>query len=199
MTDFNPYAAPESIESSVLRAVVIDDGQAEPVGVFRLGKQLVMHRTAILPNRCVKSNEPVDQLRLVRSLSWHHPLVYLTLLINILVFIIVALAVRKQATIRVGLSDEWFRKRRMAILIGWTFGLLGIAIVVVSLMNTLGPGGSGYAGLGIVCGLVMLLAAAIFGIVRAQIVRPARITNEYIWLTGVHPDYLAELPEWPYA
>jgi hypothetical protein len=28
-------------------------------------------------------------------------------------------------------------------------------------------------------------------------IAPVRITNGYVWLKGVHPDYLADLPPWP--
>jgi hypothetical protein len=37
-----------------------------------------------------------------------------------------------------------------------------------------------------------ILSATIPGLLSAK-----RITKDYIWLKGVHPDYLAELPEWP--
>jgi hypothetical protein len=29
-------------------------------------------------------------------------------------------------------------------------------------------------------------------------VYPARITNDFVYLKGVHPDFLARLPEWPF-
>jgi hypothetical protein len=29
-------------------------------------------------------------------------------------------------------------------------------------------------------------------------VAPARITDDYVWLKGVNPAFLADLPEWPY-
>jgi hypothetical protein len=44
---------------------------------------------------------------------------------------------------------------------------------------------------------VLLLAGAIVGSVQARIVAPSRITKEYVWLKGVHPDYLASLPPFP--
>jgi uncharacterized membrane protein len=167
-------------------------------GLYRKGKQLVMHKRANLPDRCVKSNQPADGRRLQRNLSWYHPLIYLTLVVSPLVFIIVAYVLRKQATIHVGLSKPWFRKRRRALLIGWLMALLGLAIVVASIMMISNPRGqTPWAGWGIPLGIVMLIGAGIYGSMASQMVSPVRITDDYVWLKGVHPDYLADLPPWP--
>jgi hypothetical protein len=42
------------------------------------------------------------------------------------------------------------------------------------------------------------LGAAIYGLLAARMVAAKRITDDYVWLKGVHPDYLATLPPWPY-
>lgn len=42
----------------------------------------------------------------------------------------------------------------------------------------------------------MIAAIPVFPL-RARIVWPTRIEHGYVWLGGVHPDYLARLPEWP--
>jgi len=61
MAEVNPYEAPrvpdyptaEFVEESVPPAVPVE------IGVWRDGHLLVMHRRALLPERCVKSNGPV--------------------------------------------------------------------------------------------------------------------------------------------
>jgi len=50
-------------------------------GVWRSGSLLVMHRNARLPDRCVKTNSAENVRRLKRNLSWHHPGLYLWLLV----------------------------------------------------------------------------------------------------------------------
>jgi hypothetical protein len=40
--------------------------------------------------------------------------------------------------------------------------------------------------------------AIIYGLVASRLVAPTRITKDYVWLKGVHPDFLAELPPWQY-
>src|SRR4051812_48095577 len=65
-------------------------------GVFQDGKKVVVRRTAVLPPRCVKSNEPAERW-LKRQLYWQSPLTYLLLLLGPVPFIIGALIVRKKA------------------------------------------------------------------------------------------------------
>jgi hypothetical protein len=52
---------------------------------------------------------------------------------------------------------------------------------------------SGWAAL--VGGLV-LLVGGITGAAMATIITPTKITKENVWVSGVHQDFLAELPEW---
>jgi hypothetical protein len=197
MPDVNPYTSPDNSEDVILAQVV--DGPQSTAGLYRKGDQLVMHKNAYLPARCVKSNQPVEGRRLQRNLSWYHPLLYLALLASPLVFIILAYVLRKQATVYLGLSEPWFCKRRLAILIAWMMGVLGVVIMVASIVIVSDPQGrTPWVGWGILLGIVVILAAAIYGSAASQMVRPVRITDDYIWLKGVHPDFLADLPPWPY-
>lgn len=117
--DDNPYKPPQVADAIVDAAVV------ENYGLWRKGNILVMHKNVQLPDRCVKSNAPTNR-RLKRNLSWHHPAVFLSILISPLIYIILALILRKTANIYIGLSDE------------------------------------------------------------------------HVWLKGVHPEFLADLPAWPH-
>ena len=58
MADINPYASPSSFEDVVM-AQVVDEPQWTG-GLYRKGRLLVMHRQVYLPDRCVKSNQPVE-------------------------------------------------------------------------------------------------------------------------------------------
>jgi hypothetical protein len=42
----------------------------------------------------------------------------------------------------------------------------------------------------------MMLLSALLYVRGVTIVRPVEIDGGYVWLAGVHPDYLASLPEW---
>ena len=103
--------------------------------IWRSGNALVMHRNAVLPDRCVKTNKPAQGRRLKRKLYWHHPALYLLILLNILIYLIVAIAVRKKAIIEIGVSHETLSKRKRAIIVSWIMSLAGIGLFVLALTN----------------------------------------------------------------
>ncbi|MFN9852898.1 MAG: hypothetical protein ACK57P_13865, partial [Planctomycetota bacterium] len=74
--------------------------------IFQKGKLLIAHKSASFPNRCIKSNEPTTE-RLKRSLSWHHPLIFLLLLVNLLIYVLVAMIVRKTAVFQIPLAARY--------------------------------------------------------------------------------------------
>lgn len=191
MSEINPYESPRSPEPAVVAELV----EAESGGVWRQGNLLVMYKRAALPDRCVKSNQPAYGRKLKRNLYWHSSWIYLTILIHLLIYIILALILRKHAVIHIGLSQQWFAKRRRAILIGWGSVLASITMVVLGIaMVEESPS----AGVLILLGVLVFFGGALYGLIAARMVAPKRISDDYVWLKGVHPDFLAELPVWPY-
>jgi hypothetical protein len=184
----NPYESPVTAE------LVVDAQVLHTDGLWRKGHLLVMRKTARMPNRCVKSNQPTER-RLRRSLSWHHPAIFLTILAGVLVYIIVALILTKRATIYIGLSNEWFAKRRRVILIAWTIVLASIAMFVLGFAWIDQNDAAGWL---ILAGFLGFMIGAIYGLVGARMVAPTRIDDEFVWLKGVSREFLADLPEWPY-
>ena len=184
----NPYKPPQVADA------IIDAAVVESHGLWRKANMLVMHKSVELPNRCVKSNAPAKG-RLKRNLSWHHPAIFLSILISLLIYIILALILRKTANIYIGLSDEWFTRRRRAIIVGWFTALSGIAMSAIGIASV---GRNEVLGWLILVGVLLFFFGLIWGLVRARMVSPARISDEYVWLKGVHPDFLANLPEWPH-
>lgn len=168
-------------------------------GVWRDGKLLVMDRQTSLPYRCVVTNEPaVTTIR--RNLSWHPPLVYLVLLISPLIYIIVALIVRKKASIDLPLSERIRRKRSRAIIGAWLSGLgflftafLGFPLAI-SLMPSADQDMILVVGVGLL--FVMLIALLVCSYMT-NLCPPTKITDRRVWLRGVHADYLAALRDWP--
>jgi len=182
----NPYAAP-----LITAEMVQPSGHHSPIGVWRKGKLLVMHRAAMLPDRCVKSNEPAAG-QLKRKLNWHHPAIYLGLLLNLLVYLILALALGQKATIHIGLSERWFSKRRRAIVIGWSLVLAAVALVAGGIASD-----SEFWPLMVFPGLLLFIVGALWGLYGARMVYPKKIDDHYVWLGGVHPSFLDTLPAWP--
>ncbi len=174
---------------------IVDGNQKVRRGVWRDGNRLVMHQDAKLPERCVKTNGPADRW-LRRKLYWHHPAVYLSICGGLLIYVILALVLRKQADIRVGLCDAAYRKRITAMIVGWVVGLGSFGIVFAGIASST-PQDAGLAPILIPLGLMAGVVGVIVSVMIANCVSPTRITDKYVWLRGVHRDYLAELPEWP--
>ena len=176
------------------QGIVLQDGYVLPpppvvggAGVWRERSKLVMSKDAILPDRCVKCNVPTTG-RLRRKLSWHHPAIYLIILIALLIYFIVAMVLRKSATIEIGICDEHKAKRNRNLLITWI--LVGLGILGFLLAAAMEDGTF------VLLGILALFGALIFGLIAVRIVTPARIDDKFVWLNGVNKEYLDELPQW---
>jgi len=152
-----------------------------------------MRKDAVLPDRCIKSNVPTDR-KLKRSLTWHHPAIFFTILIGICIYVVIALILSKKATIHIGLSDEWFAKRGRAILSGWGSVLASIALVFggASMVDR-----NGAFGIVIIAGIMLFPIGAIYGLVASRMVSPTKIDDAYVWLKGASAEYRASFPVWP--
>jgi hypothetical protein len=186
----NPYAAPQL--PAGYQPVPAAGGQL--AGLWRQGNILVMHKAAPLPDICVKSNQPA-QRRLKRNLHWHHPALALLILIGILVYVVVALILTKRATIMLPLTEEWYARRQRRLLIAWSWGLVSLALIVGGIALAIQTD-RGEFGLAALAGFISGLAALIYGQYACSLVRPKRMTDQYIWLVGAHPDFLNRLEAW---
>ncbi len=186
----NPYAAP--VQTGYYPQMPM---QLSPfAGLWREGNVLVMHKLAPLPDICLKSNEPATR-RLKRNVQWHHPAVYLALLVNIIVYAVVAMIMTKKATIHIALTDEWFAVRKRRMIFAWCLVFLSIALLAISLTQI---NEADWAPLVLIGSIFLSLGAAIYGLVACRLVAPKRMTDDYIWLKGVHPEFLNRLEPWPY-
>jgi hypothetical protein len=170
-------------------------------GVWRDGKLLVMSKTATLPYRCVKTNTPATT-SLKRKLSWHNPLLFVLVFIGVLIYAIVALAVRKQAEIMVPVCERIRKRRFMFLVAAWCTGLGGVGVTVLGIAISAGSSAHNNSsgelvGFLIGGGLLTAIFGTIVCLMFSNVLTPAKITDHHAWLKGVHPDYLATLPKWP--
>ena len=162
-----------------------------PVGaaqVWRSGKFVVMGLKPELPDTCVKCNAPANGARLKRKLRWHHPAIYLTLLLNILIYALVAALASKKADVEIGLCPAHRTKRIRAIAIAWVLALLGLGGI---------PWGIGADNGGIaLTGVLIFIAGLLWGVIGGRVVYAKKIDKERAWMAGCGKAYLAMLPEW---
>jgi hypothetical protein len=160
--------------------------------IWRSKNLLVMRKGAQLPDRCIKTNKPANGKRFKATLYWHHPVIYLLILLSLLIYVIVAIAVRKKAVVYVGVTEEMLQKRKRAILWGWGVGIAGIILF----FSALSLQSESAMWVLVLLSLVLMLGGLIGGINKATLVNVDRIEDEYIWIRGVTKEYLALLPEW---
>ncbi|MDQ5844317.1 MAG: zinc finger Ran-binding domain-containing protein [Acidobacteriota bacterium] len=190
-----PLAQYASAVTTPLEGIVLEDGYVLPPppsvglsGVWRDRSVLVMSKGGELPARCVKCNQPTS-LRLKKKLTWHHPALYILVFVALLIYLIVAMILRKSATVQLGLCEEHLAKRRLNIIITLSMVVLGFAGFVVGAM---------YEDLiYVLIGFLLLIAAVIYALVAVKIVSASKIDDRFVWLTGVNKDYLNELPQFP--
>lgn len=188
----NPYQSPVVQATLAPQSVV---AQAADAGVWRQGRLLVMHKRATLPPRCVKTNQPAERW-LTRGLSWHHPALILTVFAGVMVYVLLALLLRKTARIRIGLTETRFARRRLHLAISWGAGLLGFGLIGASIaFSATLRDATPLVAIG---GFVLLVGALIYGQLATRMVAPKKIDDHYVWLSGVCSEYLDQLPEWPY-
>lgn len=191
----NPYAVTAPLAPPVLQLGMGPDPRL-PHPVYRSGKLLVLQRFAQLPvDRCIKSNE-LGERTLKRKLLWQPQYVLFLLLINIIVYAIVSALVSKRATIVIGLSDYWYRKRLQRLAITWIGILLSIAAIVAGIAAV--DHSAPWAPAAILCGFIGLLGFIIYGIYACRLIVATKIDDRFIWIKGAHPDYLDRWPEWPF-
>jgi hypothetical protein len=172
----NLYAPP--------KAVNLEPALAQ--NCWREGKVLVMRVGSGLPARGVKCDQPALQPMKEKKLWWHHPAWYLLILINIILYAVVAMFVRKKATVAIGICDDHDNRRRSLSLVAWAFFAVSLALIFGGLHIDRGAL--------IVMGALGLLLSIIVGITASRSAYPAKITNEEVHLKGCGAAFLDSLP-----
>jgi hypothetical protein len=167
MQSYNPYAPPTH-DPTALRP-------APAGGCWREGDAAVVRRPdAELPDRCVRCNQPAEGYRLQRKLYWHHPAVYLVIVFSPLIYVILALIMRKTTTVRVGLCPAHRKRRRNGMLIGWIGVLVSITVCTAGISSDTPEVIFG--------GIGLFLIFPIVGIAMAQVIAPKRMDQYFAWL-----------------
>lgn len=168
----NVYAAPKSAFEETRLA-----------HCWRDGDMLVAPVQARLPLRCVKCNAPAT-LDKPRAFYWNHPGWYILLLV--VVYVVIALFVRKKAVVSIGLCHRHRRQRR---LLSWGgYGLFALGLY--TLMSAIYPV---RPFLGWV-GCLLMLAGILCASIGARLLRVVRITDREIRFQGCSPAFLDSLP-----
>jgi hypothetical protein len=164
--------------------------------VWRRGDLLVMDRHARLPDVCVLTGLPAVH-RVERELSFYPTGCHLFLLLGILPYVITILLLTTFAKIELGLCERMFQRQRIQLLFGKILGGVGGAVVVGAIAFGVMTKEIEASIVFIILGSIVGLAGLALGFVGSCLVITHKIDTDYIWLRGVHRNFLDELPEWP--
>jgi hypothetical protein len=162
-------------------------------GPWREGKYLVMSNNGPMPIACVKCGaEPTTYIR--KTLTWHHPAIYLTILIGVLIYLIVAMVVRKTAKLQVPVCAACNARRKRNLAIGWLSFILSLVLcyVAVGVMD-----GNDEAQTWVALSSAALLLFSVIWAVGIQFILAKKITDQFVWIKKVGKEMLEPLPEFP--
>jgi hypothetical protein len=196
-----------------------------PVAAWRSGKFLITRKGARLPDRCIRCNRAANNRAVVKKLFWQPGWIYAPImlvpvmliglgiasvykrslptwiptsvvwgsLLMALIFGILSTIVKQRADLRVPLCAAHFRKHYIDVAIVVGIWIVGGGGFIVSMTTFGGP----VLMLWFVGGFCLLaLVASVYSFFRTRLVTVKRMTDDFIWLSGASPEYLAELPEW---
>jgi len=155
--------------------------------LWRNKSNVLLRKDALFPDRCVRCNSSADGFKLKRDLSWHSPAYYI-LAISPLIYVIVAMIVRKKATLYIGLCETHRAERRRTIFIASMAAISGLVLLFLAAYVS-----NAWLAL---AGIFLLLGAGIYGAIKAAIISATKIDDNYIWFKGAGKPFLDTLQEW---
>jgi len=188
----NPYAAPRANLSFSGPPLVPQQQASTFQGLWRAGDELVLLKGYPLPGRCLACNRDTSY-RWKKTFSWVPSWVQLTVLLSIPIYLVVYYSMRKQADLAILLCQEHEAKRKKNTMLSWVLVLGGL----VMMPGCLAASDTPRLLLPIFfLGLASFLAGAILS-VNGNIVRLAKMDDNYVWLKKVSPEFLATVPQMP--
>ncbi|BDU18468.1 hypothetical protein [Lysobacter auxotrophicus] len=153
---------------------------------WRDGKDLVVRPGCTLPGRCIKCNEPAELPMRHARFYWHHPALYLVVFLGLLLYLVIAVFVRRRTPVTLGLCARHRQRRRASLAIAFGGALLGVLAIGVGAARELVP--LSLAGLGVI------VASVIVGILGSRLLVVTRIGENYTRFRGAGDEFLSTLP-----
>ena len=175
MTDLeNPYLPPTTHD---LLAPSRDEIRMEK-------KALVVPKGYVFPAVCVKTGT-TDELmpRELRKFKWCNPALGVLIIVNVLIYLLIASLCSKRGEIQFQISRAIARKRRNTILWNWGLFLLSIGCFIL--------GGARNEPAFFAAGAVAILTCLIIGHNASRFLWTEKVDKTHIWIRGI-PERVAE-------
>lgn len=182
--ELNPYAPPAQWGPNTLPN---ERGR----GIRREGDLLLAVDGAILPSRCIRTNEPTDSggLTKTRKLTWYPRWIWVFTLVGLIpVSVILASLLQKNFSVTYSLSRRERARFESRLALGWL--LFTGAFVQMTVAVALAGTDSGiWAGIVLSSGILMMIAGGVF-IFRAAPLRAVSCANGSFGLKGCSEEFL---------
>ena len=160
-------------------------------GIWRIGSNLIVPDGATLPQCCVKCNVPVPEAPRLKAYYWYPQIMVLLVVLNPVIFGVIALCFRKKGSVRVYVCKH-HRRRRIVCLV--SEALLAIASILTIIAGAL----SRNANYLVFVGLIAFMIAIILAFVSRELY-PTKIKKKVLWLKGASHAFLAGIPVAPWS
>lgn len=179
MQEANPYAPPTV------------PFVPQPVAAMyrREGNLLVIRDGAVLPNRCILTNQPINERDWTkkRSLTWTPAWVWIFILFGLIIALILALCLQKKAQLTYNICRA---KRNRQLRFGAfsllaTFGGIGLMISALSFEQ--------WGNALVISGIVLLIGGLVMAAISSVALTVKRYKDGEFWIKGCSPEFLASL------
>lgn len=157
----------------------------------RVGQQFVLPRVGgLLPPNCVKCGRPTQDT-LNKTFWWHHPALYILAFFWLIVYVIIAMIVRKSCKLNVPICEEHrssYKTKR------WVGGLMMLGCIPVPIaVGVIGNGSDASVGIAIGLFVVLLIAGAIVFSLALPL-KPTNMDELTATFKGANESFLQLLP-----
>jgi Ca2+/Na+ antiporter len=181
--------------------------------IYRSGEFLVVHKDALLPDRCIKTNEPAKGCRIKRHFKKTNPIIFILYVIwqvalinGYLPFIgwplfiglcILGFYLTKRATIQLGVSEQIRTKKIRSVKISLSCFLTAILATVLGILFMVKDPSQILLIYGVfILGFLAFTTGLLLNADSGKLVSLKKFKDDYLWLCGAGSDYLDSLPDW---
>ena len=189
MDEINPYQPPTTSEPTSL-------GNKD--GDFRFdGEHLWVRDGARLPLRCIYTNqsyqENPDLKEISKRIAWSNPLFALLLLLNVLVYLIVALCVQKKGQIHFLADKAVLKKKKLHVTLGFLALLASVAALIFGGIYSSNNDDTLLGLVSLLIGLAGMIASIIYMSRSGNTLRASKHQDGWFRLAGCGKPFLDSL------
>ncbi len=182
-----PAPPPLPPEGSSAPALSYQSRLTETDGVIRFdGVSVVALDRTVFPPRCIKCNSDSDLKSTKRNLVWSPPWMYFLLLFpGLLIGGIILVATQRKASITIFACRACRKKWNKRVLAAWGIFLAALPVFFAAIFFR--------SGILAVLGALLVLASAVYGIVRCPMITTSKIDGKMAHIRGAGPEFIRGL------